>query len=72
MLGPVCFLPACRNCESLLQSMENKLMYSLTLAEAHFAFGGMHVHVYLFWRQFEEQHEGRMALVVQDVLIRLA
>ena len=52
--------------------MEHELVDALTFAEAHFALGRMHVHIHLFRRQFEEQHEGRMALVVQDVLIGLA
>src|SRR3989338_2678764 len=52
--------------------MKNELVDALALAETYLALGRMHVHIDLLRRQFEEQHEGRMALVVQDVLIRLA
>ena len=52
--------------------MEHELVDALAFAEAHFALGRMHVHVHRFRRQVEEQHEGGVALVVQDVLIGLA
>ena len=52
--------------------MEHELMDTLAFAKAHFALGWMHVHVHLLRRQFEEQHERRVPLVVQDVLIGLA
>ena len=52
--------------------MEDELVDALSFAKAHFALGGMDVHVHLFGRQVEEQHESRVALVVQDVLIGLA
>src|SRR3989338_4662979 len=53
----------------LLRRMEDELVDALAFAEAHFALGRMHVHVHLFRRQVEEQHEGRVTLVMQDVLI---
>ncbi len=52
--------------------MEHELVDALAFAEAHFALGRVHVHVHLFRRHVEEQHEGGVALVVQDVLIGLA
>ena len=46
-------------------------MDGLAVAEAYLAFCRMHIHIHLFRRQLEEQHKGRMALMMEYVLISL-
>lgn len=57
--------------QRLLQRVEHELMYALALAEAYLALGRVNVYVHRFGRDVEEQHKGRMALAVQDVLVGL-
>jgi hypothetical protein len=52
--------------------MENELVHPTPLPEAHLGLGRVHVHVHAFRRQFQEQREGRMAVVVQHVPVGLA
>ena len=52
--------------------MEDELVHRLAFAKAHLGLGRMHVDVHAMRIELEEQHVGRMALLVQDVRIGLA
>ena len=52
--------------------MEDELVHGARVAEAHLGLGRMHVHVDAARVELEEQHVGRVALVVQHVRVGLA
>jgi hypothetical protein len=58
--------------QGLLQGMKHELVYRLALTEAHLGLGRVDIDVDAFGRQFQEQGIGRVALVMQDIAIRLA
>ena len=56
----------------LVQGVEDKLVDAARIAETHLGLGRVHVDVYLRRVDLEEQHVGRVAVVMQHILVRLA
>ena len=55
-----------------VQRAKQEIMHLAAFAEAHFVFGGMHVHVHPLRVQFQVQHIGGETAVVHHVLVGLA
>ncbi len=58
--------------ERAVKRVKDELMHATRVAETHFGLGRVHVDVHLRGLDLEEQHEGRMAVMVQHVLVGLA
>ena len=54
------------------QRVKHELVHGARIAEAHLALGRMHVDIDARRIEFEEQHVGRLAVVMQHVLVGLA
>ena len=54
-----------------LQGPEKEIMNLALLAEAHLVLGGVDVHIHRIRGQIQEEHESRMATVVQHIAIGL-
>jgi hypothetical protein len=61
---------ACR--QRLVQRVIDELVHGASIAKTYLNLGRVHVDVHAERIDFQEQHEGRVALVVQDVLVSLA
>ena len=57
--------------QRFVEGVEHELVYGLAVAETDFGFGGVHVDVDAFGRQFEKQHEGGGEGVVQHIAVGL-
>ena len=58
--------------ERAFDRVVHKLVHRARFAEAHFDFGGVHVHIDGARVDLQEQHIGRMPAAVQDVAVGLA
>ena len=52
--------------------MKHELVYAARIAEAHFDLGRVHIRIHQRRVEFQEQHVGRMAVVMQHVVVGLA
>ncbi len=58
--------------QGAVQCTVEEIMHHTAVAEAHLMLGRMHIHIHHRRIDLKEQHEGRMATVVQHIAVRLA
>ena len=54
-----------------MQAGEDKIVYRATIPKTHLMLGGMHIDIDLRRIQFQEEHERRVATVIEHIAIRL-